>query len=103
MSKKKPSLTPLQQEALRIEEERRRRKEALQSAQQYALREALSKKVQQKTLAQSSEQSSSSQAMADFDTIREALRNERHHDAVKNNGINPRYVASVDDQSLGDE
>ena len=98
-SRKSRLLTPLQQEAVRIEEERRRRKETLLAAQQYALRGQLEKKKAAAGVSMNvpSNDAESEEAPApnDFDAIRSAIKDERHKDSRKT-GQNPRYVSVLD-------
>ena len=97
MKKKSVHLTPLQQEAKRIADEKQRRQDALKAAQQWALRGALQKKP-----ASSSSDSGTAPLPddvplpPDFDVMRAALRDERHRDA--RGGINPRHVSATDDE-----
>ena len=94
----KKNLTPLQKEAIRIEEESKRRKEALAAAQQYALRGILEKKKKSAaTSSASTDDEPKAPAPPDFDVMREALSSQRHKDSRKS-GQNPRFVSALEQE-----
>ena len=94
MANKKRGLTPLQAEALRIEEEKKRRQDAIKAAQQWALRGSLK---QTSAPPAASSKVDEEPRTPDFDQVRLALKDARHSDAKKNAGENPRYVAALDE------
>jgi hypothetical protein len=100
--KKKQSLTPLQAEAQRIEDEKRRRQEAVKAAQEYSLRGPLEKKRQAAKKTAGLTEEEPQPTLPDFDTVREALRDERHRESRKA-GENPRYVSALDDGGVARE
>ena len=92
---KSKMLTPLQQEAARIEADKKRRQDALKAAQEFALRRgpaiSIPKKAPSSTVMEETEE-----VTADFDSVRQALQNERRRESNKNQGTNPRYIAATD-------
>lgn len=102
MASKKKGLTPLQIEAQRIEDEKRRRQEALKAAQQYSLRGAIERKKAAAAKNGGDEPAPTAPAVPDFDAVRQAMHDERHRDSRKS-GSNPRYVASLDDRGGADD
>lgn len=102
-SRKKKMLSPLECEAMRVAEEKRRRQEALRAAQQYALRNVLARRMPLSVM----EESASSETVngdasepeaPTFDDVRSALKSARQKDS-KVSGQNPRFVSALDDAS----
>ena len=101
----KASRTPLQAEADRLVEERRRRQEAVRAAQQYALRALPGRTASAHAPAMSGApaEEASEKPPLDFDAVRQAMHDERQRDARSGDGAKSRHVPPVDDQRAADE
>ena len=102
-SRKNKFLTPLQQEAARIEEEKKRRQDAIKAAQEYALRGGLERKTAARSTATAAAVEPEEVVAPDFDVVRQALKDERHRESRKNDGENPRYIAVTDKRSESEQ